>query len=76
MNTAEVTQVTGIFVPFVWLIAAFPLAAFFINGLFGKRWLGHARGRRPAQLFYAGNPRLLKLKGWDPDELEITARVV
>jgi len=24
----------------------------------------------------SGNPRLLKLKGWDPDELEITARVV
>lgn len=44
MNTAEVTQVTGTFVPFVWLIAAFPLAAFFINGLFGKRWLGHATG--------------------------------
>lgn len=34
------------------------------------------QGRRPAQLFYAGNPTLLKVKGWDPDELEITARAV
>ncbi|MBU6422892.1 MAG: DDE-type integrase/transposase/recombinase [Chloroflexi bacterium] len=34
------------------------------------------KGRRPAQLFYAGNPTLLKMKGWDPDELEITARAV
>ena len=29
----------------VWLIPAFPLAAFLINGLFGRRWLGHCTGR-------------------------------
>jgi hypothetical protein len=23
----------------VWLIPAFPLAAFLVNGLFGRRWL-------------------------------------
>src|SRR6185503_7554155 len=28
----------------VWLIPAFPLAAFLVNGLFGKRWLGHWTG--------------------------------
>ena len=28
----------------VWLIPAFPLAAFLINGLFGRRWLKHATG--------------------------------
>jgi NADH-quinone oxidoreductase subunit L len=28
----------------VWLIPAFPLAAFLINGLFGRRWLGHLTG--------------------------------
>ena len=28
----------------VWLIPAFPLAAFLINGLFGRRWLGHMTG--------------------------------
>ncbi|HUQ41795.1 MAG TPA: NADH-quinone oxidoreductase subunit L, partial [Candidatus Limnocylindrales bacterium] len=28
----------------VWLIPAFPLAAFVINGLFGRRWLRHATG--------------------------------
>ena len=28
----------------VWLIPAFPLAAFLINGLFGSRWLKHATG--------------------------------
>ena len=28
----------------VWLIPAFPLAAFIINGLFGRRWLHHATG--------------------------------
>ncbi len=33
-------------------------------------------GRRPAQLFYAGKTELLKVKGWDPDELEISAQVV
>ena len=27
-----------------WLIPAFPLAAFLINGLFGRRWLKHATG--------------------------------
>ena len=27
-----------------WLIPAFPLAAFLINGLFGRRWLGHLTG--------------------------------
>jgi len=28
----------------VWLVPAFPLAAFLINGLFGRRWLGHLTG--------------------------------
>ena len=28
----------------VWLIPAFPLAAFLVNGLFGRRWLGHLTG--------------------------------
>src|SRR5256714_2796569 len=28
----------------VWLIPAFPLAAFLISGLFGRRWLGHMTG--------------------------------
>src|SRR5437773_787637 len=28
----------------VWLIRAFPLAAFLVNGLFGRRWLGHLTG--------------------------------
>ncbi len=31
-------------ISFVWLIPAFPLAAFLINGLFGRRWLGHLTG--------------------------------
>jgi len=29
---------------FVWLIPALPLAAFLVNGLFGRRWLGHLTG--------------------------------
>src|SRR3989441_1913786 len=28
----------------VWPIPAFPLAAFLVNGLFGRRWLGHLTG--------------------------------
>ena len=28
----------------VWLIPAFPLAGFLVNGLFGRRWLGHLTG--------------------------------
>ncbi len=28
----------------VWLIPALPLAAFLVNGLFGRRWLRHATG--------------------------------
>ena len=28
----------------VWLIPAFPLTAFLINGLLGRRWLGHLTG--------------------------------
>src|SRR2546428_10406932 len=28
----------------VWLIPSFPLAAFLVNGLFGRRWLGHLTG--------------------------------
>ena len=44
MNAAEGSQVAAEFVRLVWLIPAFPLAAFFINGLFGRRWLGHSTG--------------------------------
>lgn len=33
------------------------------------------KGRRPAQLFYAGNRKLLEVKGWDPNEL-LNARAV
>src|SRR3954471_12063807 len=32
------------FIQAAWLIPAFPLAAFLINGLFGRRWLHHATG--------------------------------
>jgi NADH-quinone oxidoreductase subunit L len=28
----------------VWVIPALPLAAFLVNGLFGRRWLGHLTG--------------------------------
>jgi NADH-quinone oxidoreductase subunit L len=28
----------------VWLVPAFPLAAFLVSGLFGRRWLGHWTG--------------------------------
>ncbi len=31
-------------IQYVWLVPAFPLAAFFVNGLFGRRWLGKATG--------------------------------
>src|SRR5256714_12095823 len=31
-------------VDLVWLVPAFPLAAFLVNGLFGRRWLGHLTG--------------------------------
>jgi transposase InsO family protein len=34
------------------------------------------RGRTPASIFYAHRPSLLKVKGWDPDELKITASAV
>ncbi len=33
-------------------------------------------GRTPASIFYAHRPSLLKLKGWDPNELRIQARAV
>lgn len=33
-------------------------------------------GRTPASIFYAHRPSLLKVKGWDPNELRITARAV
>jgi len=32
-------------------------------------------GRTPASIFYAHRPRLLKMKGWDPNEL-LKARAV
>src|SRR5688500_8148611 len=44
MTAAEAAAAAGTFVPLVWLIPAFPLAAFLVNGLFGKRWLGHTTG--------------------------------
>jgi len=33
-------------------------------------------GRTPASIFYAHRPHLLKVKGWDPNELRIKARAV
>ena len=33
-------------------------------------------GRTPASIFYAHRPSLLKVKGWDPNELRIKARAV
>ena len=33
-------------------------------------------GRTPASIFYAHRPSLLKMKGWDPDEVRINARAV
>lgn len=33
-------------------------------------------GRRPAAIFYAHRPSLLKVKGWDPDDFRIQARAV
>ena len=41
----------------VWLIPALPLAAFLINGLFGRRWLKHATSLQAA----------LEREGWDGD---------
>ncbi|MDP9264810.1 MAG: NADH-quinone oxidoreductase subunit L [Chloroflexota bacterium] len=32
------------FVDLVWAIPAFPLAAFLVNGIFGRRWLGRMTG--------------------------------
>ena len=34
------------------------------------------KGRRPAELFYAHRPSLLKVKGWDPNEFSFTPRAV
>jgi len=34
------------------------------------------QGRTPATIFYAHRPTLLKMKGWDPNELRIKARAV
>ena len=34
------------------------------------------RGRRPAELFYAHRPSLLKLKGWDLNEFTLTPKAV
>ena len=31
-------------IQYVWLVPAFPLAAFLVNGLFGRRWLHHLTG--------------------------------
>ena len=38
------SQFRADFVQLVWLIPALPLAAFLINGLLGRRWLGHRTG--------------------------------
>jgi len=40
----EIVVGAGSFIPLVWLIPALPLAAFLVNGLFGRRWLGHLTG--------------------------------
>lgn len=34
------------------------------------------QGRTPASILYAHRPHVLKVKGWDPNELRITARAV
>ena len=44
MTAAAETLTSATFIQLVWLIPAFPLAAFLINGLFGRRWLGRATG--------------------------------
>jgi NADH-quinone oxidoreductase subunit L len=39
MTALATSQVQVYALPLVWLIPAFPLAAFLVNGLFGRRWL-------------------------------------
>ena len=52
------------------------LAAFLRHYNFERPHRGYrTKGRRPAALFYAHRPDLLKVKGWDPNEL-LNARAV
>jgi NADH-quinone oxidoreductase subunit L len=44
MTALATSQVAAPFIPLVWLIPALPLAAFLVNGIFGKRWLGKRTG--------------------------------
>jgi NADH-quinone oxidoreductase subunit L len=44
MTALAASQVQVYALPLVWLIPAFPLAAFLVNGLFGRRWLGKWAG--------------------------------
>jgi NADH-quinone oxidoreductase subunit L len=39
MTTLATSQIAVPFIQYVWLIPALPLAAFLVNGLFGRRWL-------------------------------------
>jgi NADH-quinone oxidoreductase subunit L len=39
MTALATSQIAVPFIQYVWLIPALPLAAFLVNGLFGRRWL-------------------------------------
>lgn len=52
------------------------LAAFLRHYNFERPHRGYrTKGRRPASIFYAHRPKLLKMKGWDPNELLNTRAV-
>ncbi len=53
------------------------LGAFLRHYNFERPHRGYrTQGRTPASIFYAHRPSLLKVKGWDPNELRIQARAV
>jgi len=53
------------------------LAAWLCHYNFERPHRGYrTRGRRPAELFYAHRPSLLKMKGWDLNEFTLTRQAV
>ena len=53
------------------------LAAFLRHYNFERPHRGYrTAGRRPAELFYAHRPQLLKMKGWDLNEFTLTPKAV